>query len=84
VSGSEHARPVWLTREQRDTLAWLGETGVTVFDRARVREAVAAWDAAPADPAEAIRRTLIGNGYDFDDTLNSDTLAVLRALGEPT
>lgn len=45
-------RSVWLTQTQRDVLAGLAFTD-------SIDEIVAAWDAAPADPAEAVRGALV-------------------------
>ena len=76
MSGSEHARPVWLTE---DDLEWDGreddETNLW-----RIYQTVCAKRAAaPADPAEAVREavsTALRTG-------KSSTAAVLRALGKP-
>lgn len=75
MSGSEHARPVWLTKEQRD---WL-----TSYNSVRTDEVVAAWDAAPADPAEALREAITRTGFRYDHDRELLASNVLRALGAP-
>ena len=67
MSGSEHARPVWLTRKQRDSLAnW------------DYMDIVADWDAAPADSEQAVYEVV--SRYSPD---HADPADVLRALGYP-
>lgn len=68
-------RPVWLTREQRDLL--------TRWRYRELDEIVAAWDAAPADPAEAIDRVLTSLSGDLHRERIEQREAVLAALGMP-
>lgn len=68
---NDTARPVWLTREQRDHLnAWV--------DDGIAGEIVTAWDAAPEDAAEALAKA-IGAFHSEMRTVK----AGLAALGSP-
>jgi hypothetical protein len=93
VSGSEHARPVWLTQEHDDAIKgairvfdYAAETGLLGPEHANsqvarlLREVVAMRDAAPADPRKIVLETL-KKCDDWD--LNYNTLAVLRVLKAP-
>lgn len=80
---SDQPRAVWLTREQRDDME---------YDAVHI-DIVAAWDAAPADPAgpHGVVRVAITNAY-YDARNAGETMetaadrardAVLQALGMP-
>lgn len=68
---SDQTRAVWLTREQRDALDDYLEFNQRI---------VAAWDAAPADPAEAIEQGMFDSGASWEP---QTVAAVLAALGAP-
>lgn len=69
-------RPVWLTREQRDAIENMLEA---FFDLNHVGNVVEAWDAAPADAAEAVRAAWLSVLHISNPDLVTET--VLRALG---
>lgn len=85
-------RAVWLTREQRDRYAdYLAAQAIyTSFAQQEMDAIVAAWDAAPTNPAEAVYRVALSfNTEDADEDATpaqrevADMLAeaVLGALG---
>lgn len=86
-------RLVAVSQQQRDdwlTLAELmDEEGFNPEMTARLMQTLRAWDAAPADPAEALRQALAGwisgdpkvDLTDFSDDLDEVVTGVLAALG---
>lgn len=76
----EPARPVWLTREQRDAIE---NMLAHFYEMNRTDEIVAAWDAAPADPQGAATHEIVE--YFFPqctpDECDEIVSNVLRALG---
>lgn len=76
MSGSEHARPVWLTRAQVEAI-----DAAALDGQPDLYAIVAAWDAAPADPAEAVADVLDRESGDLARERHAIRDAVLRALG---
>ena len=106
VPMTDTRRCIWLTREQREVLVWAKnnlESHALNTDEHRTaraqlllamsyaaRDAVAAYDAAPADPAEAVRKAIITTYEDWSRISGSGeglteaiTDRVLVALGYP-
>jgi len=76
MNGSD-VRLVPMTREQRHDLAVVhGHEGT-------VGEVIAAWDAAPSDPAEAVREALVRATDLPADERRLSIATVLAALGVP-
>jgi hypothetical protein len=81
---SDQPRAVWLTREQRDVIGKLDASGYVPIRFLRVAdEIVAAWDAAPADPGEAVREALEPYLPIDEDYPRAVAAAVLADLGFP-
>lgn len=66
MSSAENGRLCWLTEDEAK------KGGVVTWDR---------WEAAPADPAEAV--TLAIDSWHHDNGVGSQESAVLAALGVP-
>ena len=85
MSGSEHARPVWLTLAQLGDLLYEADNDKALM---ALRDA---YFAAPANPAEAVREAVQGTDIIVTASgpqhvaLTRDEVArrVLRALGKP-
>jgi hypothetical protein len=77
----DHPRPVWLTRQQRSALGALLSSPDSPSGRIALRATVAAWDAAPADPAEAVKRALDVWHHEYGEGTVDEI--VLVALGLP-
>lgn len=75
-----NGRLVWVTQEQRDFLARASDP----YRWPEERELMAAWDAAPADPAEAAHSALCSlPPHDMPHYPGVAARAVLAALGVP-
>jgi hypothetical protein len=84
-------RPVWLTREQRDALGWLladaDMRGVNAASKTRpLGEILTAWDSAPRNALETVRRLLAPSpqlDQDTDEAIQAHAEIILGALGKP-
>lgn len=79
----ETTRPVWLDEHQRDDLTWVADYlrrhGFPEFGNALTKHA-AQWDAAPADPVEAVR-TEVEAAFGVSTWSDAVIFGALRALG---
>jgi hypothetical protein len=81
MTNTDHPRPVWLTRKQRDSLSYSHSLRYSVVQQ---------WDAAPAEPMEVMLAAILADRKDaaempgwMIEMMRGQIKTGLRALGMP-